>query len=281
MRLGIFAKTFVRPSLEETLDAVRAHGLDCVQFNMACVGLPSMPDRIAPETCARIRTEMAARNIEMAAVSGTFNMIHPDPGQRKDGLHRLGVLAKACPAMGTSIITLCTGTRDPENMWRSHPDNKSSEAWSDLVDCMKDAIDIAEKADVTLAFEPEANNVIDGSKKASELVWGLKSDRLRVVIDPANLFHRGEVFRMHEILDEAFKALGADIILAHAKDISQHAGQWVAAGKGILDYDYYLTWLRRIGFEGPLILHGLEESEVGESLSFLRKKTLGFRHLPD
>ena len=40
MNVGIFAKTFARPSLEATLDAVRAHDLDCVQFNLACAGLP-------------------------------------------------------------------------------------------------------------------------------------------------------------------------------------------------------------------------------------------------
>src|SRR5438552_15103028 len=105
MRLGIFAKTFARPSLEETLDAVRAHGLDCVQFNMACAGLPSLPDRIDSELCGRIRREMAARSITMAAVSGTFNMIHPDVNQRRDGLRRLRILAAACRPMGTSIIT--------------------------------------------------------------------------------------------------------------------------------------------------------------------------------
>jgi len=48
MQLGIFAKTFVRPSLEATLDAVASHGLSCVQFNMACVGLPTLPEAIAP-----------------------------------------------------------------------------------------------------------------------------------------------------------------------------------------------------------------------------------------
>ena len=31
------------------------------------------------------------------------------------------VLANACGALGTGIITLCTGTRDPDDMWRHHP----------------------------------------------------------------------------------------------------------------------------------------------------------------
>ena len=85
---------------------------------------------------------------------------------------------------------------------------------------------------------------------------------------------------MDEILDEAITSLAPDLVLAHAKDFKQEAGNsevvHVAAGQGLLDYDAYLAWLRHIGFEGPLILHGLHEDEVGESLALLRKKTLGF-----
>jgi len=67
--------------------------------------------------------------------------------------------------------------------------------------------------------------------------------------------------------------LGPDIVLAHAKDISRDGDSGhEAAGKGLLDYDYYLECLRRIGYDGPLILHGLEEAQVGECLAFLRGK---------
>jgi len=44
-----------------------------------------------------------------------------------------------------------------------------------------------------------------------------------------------------------------------------------AAGKGILDFDYYLRNLRQTGFPGPLIIHGLQEEEVAFSRDFLRR----------
>ena len=43
MQIGIFAKTFVRPTLDATLDAVAAHGVRVVQFNLSCAGLPTLP----------------------------------------------------------------------------------------------------------------------------------------------------------------------------------------------------------------------------------------------
>ena len=155
MRLGIFAKTFARSSPEGAFDALAGYGLHETQFNMSVAGLPSMPDEIDPALADRVREAAAERNIALVAVSGTFNMIHPDVEVRRDGLRRLGVLAGACERLGTSTVTLCTGTRDPEDMWRRHPDNARPEAWRDLLATMQEALETAEEHGVTLAFEPE------------------------------------------------------------------------------------------------------------------------------
>ena len=273
MQIGIFAKTFVRPTLAQTLDAIVGHGLHVTQFNLACAGVPSLPAELDPALLAQIGQEFAARQLSMAAVSGTYNMIHPDPRQRREGLRRLEVLAVACRPLGTSIITLCTGTRDPDNMWRYHPDNATPAAWRDLLAALEAAIAIAEAHDVTLAFEPEPANVIDRASQGRRLLDELRSPRLKVVLDAANLFHPDDFPRMSQVLDEAFALLGPDIALAHCKDLSQEgrAGE-VAAGRGYLDYDRYLAHLRAAGYGGPLILHGLAESEVAGSVAFLQGK---------
>jgi sugar phosphate isomerase/epimerase len=270
MQIGIFAKTFARPTLDATLDAVVEHGIGCVQFNMACAGVPSMPAQIDAALIAEIRTAMAARHLHMAALSGTFNMIHPDPQRRQDGLARLRTLAAACQDLGTSVITLSTGTRDPENMWRRHPANDTPDAWRDLITALGQALAIAEEHRVTLAFEPEVTNVVDSAAKGRRLIDELQSPYLKVVMDGANLFHAGELPRMREILEEAFALLGGDIVLAHAKDLSRDgdAGH-EAAGTGLLDYDHYLALLRRVGYRGPLILHALAENQVAQSAAFL------------
>jgi sugar phosphate isomerase/epimerase len=276
MQIGIMTGTFARPTLAETLDAVRAHGLASVQFDLAGAGLASMPERIDGETCDRIRREFVARGVTMAAISGTFNMIHPDLEERRRGLLRLRALAGACERLGTSVITLCTGTRDPTSMWRRHPENDSQGAWEDLLPAMREAARIAEECRVTVAFEPEVSNVVDSARKARRLLDEIASPHLKVVIDGANLFHAGELPRMREILDEAFALLGREIVLAHAKDLSRdgEAGH-DAAGTGLLDYDCYLALLRETGFTGSLILHSLQEAQVPGCVSFLRAKLAG------
>jgi len=273
MQIGIFSKTFARPTLAGVLDAVAAHGLQHVQFNLDCAGLEPMPDVLDDATCDVIRQALAARSIQMAAISGTFNMIDPDLYQRQLGLQRLRVLAAACTRLGTHVITLCTGTRDPISMWRRHPDNDSAEAWQEMLASMHVAAEIAAEFNVTMGFEPEVSNVVDSARKGRRLLDTLQSPHIKVVMDGANVFHAGELAKMHTVLDETFDLLGNDIVLAHAKDISQdgEAGH-DAAGTGLLDYDYYLALLQRAGYTGPLILHSLSEAQVDDSVAFLRAK---------
>jgi len=274
MTLGIFARTFSRPALNDVLDAIVSTGLRYVQFNLLCAGLPTLPPTPLSDSIARqIRSAFQSRNLVIAAISGTFNMIHPDIGQRAEGLRRLQLLVASCEALGAPIITLCTGTRDPHDMWRAHPENSSAEAWNDLLRSMEAALEIAEQNRITLGIEPELSNVIDGAEKARRLLEHFHSQYLKVVIDPANLFRTGELPRMRQVLDEAFALLADDIVLAHAKDLSAdgEAGH-EAAGTGLLDYDYYLLRLQRAGVTGPLLLHSLREDQVESSIRFLRGK---------
>jgi len=273
-QIGILlATTYTTGTLESRLDEAKTHGLTCVQMSMAAANLAEMPDQIPQELSGSIRRAAAARGIAIGSVQGTFNMSHPDVEHRRTGLRRLRVLAEACPQMGTSAIHICTGTRNPDSMWRRDPDNDSPEAWRDMAACIREAAEIARQANVVLAFEPEVNNVVDSARKARRLLDETGSPHLKVTMDPANLFHAGELPRMKEILDEAFALVGKDIVLAHAKDLD-HDGDagHKAAGQGVLDYDRYVGLLRKYHFKGPLLLHGLTVAQVPGCLAFLRAK---------
>ena len=273
MEIGIFAKTFVRPTLGETLDAVAAHGVRTVQFNLSCVGLPTLPDAVDPAMVNNIRKAFEERGMTMAAVSGTFNMIHPDRRARADGLRRLGVLASICQDLGTNVITLCTGTRDPGDMWRSHPDNQAPTARRDLVATLERAVMYADQYKVTLAIEPEVNNVVSTADAALRLLAVFDTPLLRVVIDGANLIRPNNLSHMPTILKETFSLLGDKIVLAHAKDLGRSGAPGsTAPGLGDLDFDLYLGLLAASGYAGPLIIHGLDESQASASIDFIRNK---------
>ncbi|MBI4026749.1 MAG: sugar phosphate isomerase/epimerase [Verrucomicrobia bacterium] len=272
MKIGIFARTFHRPTLEGVLGAVRQHGLACVQFNLAGAGFESLPATLNDGMCAKIRDTFSRYEVKMAAVSGTFNAIHPDAKVRAEGSRRCRRLIRCCRALGTSVVSLCTGTRDLKDPWRFHADNSRPEAWRDLVQTLEQLLPQAEEQDVILGIEPETSNVVDSSVKARQLLDEMKSRHLKIVMDAANLFGAENIRQMAAVLDEAFELLGQDIVMAHAKDVACHgAVEHKAAGQGCLDYLRYLELLKQCGFTGPLLLHNLAEADVDGCVAFLKR----------
>ena len=270
MQLGIFAKTFAAQGAIPVLQAVRGAGYEVAQFNLTCLGLPAMPEDIADSVTDSIADASARSGVAIAAVSATYNMAHPDAALRQAGLRRLAVMIAAAGAMGTGLVTLCTGTRDAADQWRHHPDNGSPEAWRDLAAQMEHALTLAERHGVDLGIEPELANVVSSVPLVRRLIDEMKSTRLRVVLDPANLVEVASDHERREIVARAIDQLGGRIVMAHAKDRDAKGGI-VAAGRGVIDFGHFAGCLRRAGFAGPLVTHGLSESEAPLVALYLKK----------
>ena len=263
-RIAIFAKTFARPTLEETLWGAFYANFRRVQLNLSSAGLPTLPERFDPAEAARVASTVLDCRVRVVALSATFNMIDPDVPRRKDNLRRLAVMAEWGRALGVPILTLCTGTRDPDDMWRHHPGNDDPSAWADLVASIREAVAIAEPYGITLAFEPEVGNVVDSAVKARALLDEIGSHRLKVVLDVANLIRPGEIPRMRAIIDEAFDLLAPDIALVHAKEIAADGSVGeITPGKGVLDFAHIVKRYRDANLEVPIVHHGLPEPPNG------------------
>ena len=269
MRLGIFAKTFPGSDPRTVLSAARKAGFAAVQYNMACSGLAPMPDGIPVEAVAAIAEASRAEEVAIAAVSGTYNMIHPDRAVREKGLHRLSLLIDNAAAMGTNLVTLCTGTRDAEDQWRHHPDNGTPAAWADLLEEMSKACALAEAKGVKLGIEPELANVVDSAAAARRLIDTLKSPAIGIVLDPANLFEIAEEGERRRIIASAVELLADRIVMAHAKDRNAD-GSFATAGKGVIDFAHFLGCLKQAGFDGDLVTHGLAADEAAGVAAYLK-----------
>lgn len=269
MRLGIFAKTFPGNDPLTVLTAARRAGYDAVQYNMACSGLPSMPDSLPDGTIPTLMAAAQGTGVALAAVSGTYNMIHPDPAQRAIGLRRLSLLIDHAADMGTGMVTLCTGSRDAADQWRHHPDNQTPEAWRDLLSEMEKACALAEAKTVKLGIEPELANVVDSAASARKLIDTIQSPALAIVLDPANLFEIAPDVDRVRIIESAIDLLADRIAMAHAKDRNPD-GSFATAGKGVVDFAHFIACLRKAGFEGDLVTHGLTADEAAGVAAHLR-----------
>jgi sugar phosphate isomerase/epimerase len=265
MEPGIFTKIFPRQGFAEVFDAVRGHDLHQVQLIMRPDGDEALLDDIPAPLTDEIRAESERTGVGIPAVSGIYNMAHPNPAYRQAGLERLQKVIAAAPLLGATGITLCTGTRDPNNMWSWHPDNDSAEAWNDLVESLEIALDDAKQHGITLAFEPEPGNLINSIDRAGRLLDQLDHPNLGVTLDGANIVMTDMARNPVDVLDHAFARFGDKIAIVHAKDCTAD-GEMVPADRGIVPWNHLARLLKQTGFDGPLILHSLNEDEVDDAV---------------
>ncbi|WP_081619864.1 sugar phosphate isomerase/epimerase [Rhizobium sp. 2MFCol3.1] len=269
--LGLLSPEFPSPNLEANLKAMAAAGATGVQFDLVNAFGDTFPESLSESQIAAVKDGFAANGLELSALSGTYNMIDPDPAKRAEGAEGLDRLIALAPRLGTKVVTLCTGSRDPEDMWKRHEDSDSPEAWQDLLVTVKQAVKTAEAHGILLGVETEVGNSINTVRKARRLLDEVGSPNLKIIMDGANIFQKGELPLMREKLDEAFDLLGNDIVLAHAKDLDRdgEAGH-VPAGLGKLDYPYYLQKMQESGYQGSIILHALKPEQAVARLAFVR-----------
>ena len=274
MELGMYSVELKRNSVEELFAAVREYGFTGMQFDYASVYEDEMPLHIESEMTARILAAAKANGVKIVSVNGTFNMIDPDPIKREDGICRFEELAKHMHELECDFVTLCTGSRSSESMWRMHPDSQSEEAWTDLLDTTAKVLEIAEKYDLILGLETEPNNAMNTPERCRALMDHFGAKRLQVIMDIANLFRPGMAKKenVREVMRHAFDLLGGDVHLAHGKDIMESDGiACTYAGNGIVDFAYFRELLAGIDYKGCLLLHGLhDEAEFPKAVQFIR-----------
>ena len=269
MQVGVFAKTFPGSEPAGVLAAVRDAGFAVTQFNLACAGLPSMPDAVPDEAIRAIVAAAKAAGVGLVALSGTYNMAHPDQAVRDDGMRRLAVIIETAAKLSTPLVTLCTGTRNAEDQWAHHPDNADPSAWADMAREMEKALQLAERHGVDLGIEPEQANIVTSADDAMRLIAEMGSKRLRIVLDPANLFERADTKEARAIVAAAVERTAGHVSLAHAKDRFAD-GRFATAGQGVVDFADLISRLKAAGFDGPLVTHGLSAEEAPGVARFLK-----------
>ncbi|PKP75966.1 MAG: sugar phosphate isomerase/epimerase [Alphaproteobacteria bacterium HGW-Alphaproteobacteria-6] len=269
MKLGIFAKTFPGTTPLAVLQAAASAGYASVQYNMACSGLGALPVAVTAEVAQAVREASAATGVEIAAISATYNMTHPDLARRRAGRDSLAAIAGRAHAMGSNLLTVCSGSLDAQDQWRHHPDNDTPAAWARMLDEFRALIEIADQYDIQIGVEPELANIVSSAERARKLIDSLGSDRIRIVLDPANLAEVAHSDDRRRVIANAVNLLADRIVMAHAKD--RHAdGSFATAGQGVIDFPHFLGALAAVGFGGSLVTHGLADHEAAGVATFLK-----------
>ncbi|MBR7829793.1 TIM barrel protein [Actinospica sp. MGRD01-02] len=249
-RLGIFAKTFKRAGAAEVAAEVKRAGFALAHWNFAAVGRPTLAWGLPDAAFGDVRAAFEDEGLAIPSVSATFNAIGPDAERRTDETRQAAGLVRRARLLGADVVTLCTGTRDPHDMWRAHPDNAADDAWRDLRATLDVLMDAASDGEVVLGIEPEPGNVVRDAETAARLLGELGDDApIGIVFDPANLLAPDTLDRQEQILTAAADVLGPRVVSAQAKDFE------------VMDYELVFRILRTLP-PVPLIVQDVTEAEA-------------------
>lgn len=268
--IGVFARSFPRSAVTDVARAVRAAGFTLAQFNFSAIGQPTLNPQAGPGDLEEVASAFQQHSVTIWGLSATYNTIHPDPVIRAAETRQAARLISMSHLLGVKAVTLCTGTRNRDNMWAWHPGNTSAAAWHDLRSTFDVLLPAAEAAQVRLGIEPEPGNVVGDPRTARRLLRELGRDAasLGIVLDPGNLVTPTTLGRQREIFAEAFDLLGAHTIGLHAKDLNDNGP--MPLGQGCLDYDLVIGHAQQLDRPVPIIIQDATEDDAARSRVFLR-----------
>jgi sugar phosphate isomerase/epimerase len=230
-------------------------------------------DPLAPDwkVAERIVGAFDRQGVRIVQVFGYVNVVSPDPAKLQRGQDRMETLIKNWKRLGCSNISTETGTFNLKSDWIEAPQNATEQGYLQCRAVLEKLARLAEKAGAVVSIEPYWRNVIDSIGRAERLFREVNSPALKLVMDPCNYFRKEELPQMRPMLEDMFRRLGPQIVVAHAKDVkaSADATDLPAAGRGVLDYPLYLRLLAQLGREMHLVVEHVELKDVPRARDYV------------
>jgi len=273
LTLGTFTSFYASLSLDEAVRRLKEHEMHCVVCDYAFKDIRFDP--LAPDwdVLKKIRAAFEHQKIEFVGLYGYYNVIDPDLDRRKQGEARIHAYIENWKRFGTPVISLETGTFNRQSQFAEDPQNFTEEGYQIFKTTFEKIVRAAEKTQAILAIEPYWRNIICSVERAERLFRELSSPSLKLTMDPCNYFRNEDLPKMRPMLEEIFRRLGPETVLAHAKDVkaSDKGTDLPAAGKGVLDYPLYLRLLAELNRPCPLLVEHLSMADVPRARDYVLK----------
>jgi len=196
-------------------------------------------------------------------------MFSLNPAIKQKAVVDFDALTDLIVELGSPLVTIC-GYMPPEirpqgtELYVGGPPTAVSvgddfswdEFWKNAVDQVARLASIAGKKDLTLAIETRANDIFSSTDALLNLIrealwqvtrWGQKCE-MGVILDVAHV-HAGK-----EYLALVIPKLGGLIKLVHFSDNDGTHAYHFSPGKGNIDFPAVISALRRVGYEGYVVV---------------------------
>jgi sugar phosphate isomerase/epimerase len=269
--MGVFARVWRANQPRAIAEPIRALGLRHVQWNFSAIGRPTISSEYCEADFTEVKTAFAEAGVMLWGLSVTYNIIDRDQERCEAHTRAAEHMIRLAPLLGVEAVTICTGSNDPTNMWKFHPDNARADSWVRALEVIRRLEAAARESGVLVGVEPERANVVADASAAHRLLEALgERASVGVVLDPANLITVESANRQKEVLTQAFASLGDRVICLHAKDVVSD-GAYSAAGQGVLDYDLIASLHSTYTPAAPVVIQDAYPDDMPNVIAYLRR----------
>lgn len=188
-------------------------------------------------------------------------MFSLDPAIKEKAVNDFDQLTDLMVELGTPLVSIC-GYMPPEirpqgtELYVGGPPTSVSVGddfswpafWDNAVDVAAKCADIAKRKELTLIIETRANDVFSSTDALMNLIRDTGADNMGVILDVAHV-HAGK-----EYLALVIPKLGDLIKLVHFSDNDGTHAYHYSPGQGNIDFPAVVRGLKRIGFDGHIIV---------------------------
>jgi sugar phosphate isomerase/epimerase len=219
IKLAIFTGVYAELPLEEAARKIKADGFSGVALDFIFADVSFDPFAPNWDAAKKITSCLERNGIKIVGLSAYYNVVTPDAEKRKRGEQKMQFLIENWKRLGSNIIATETGSLNAQSEWSESPENATEEAYQKCRTSLEKLAKLAEKTGAIVAVEPYWKNVIGSAERAERLFRDVKSPALKLIMDPCNYFRKADLANMDMTLEDIFKRVGKQAVLAHAKDV--------------------------------------------------------------
>ena len=247
-------------TLEARARKAHEEGFSCVHLALQKVisGMAFDECTMTEGLAAYVRRVFAKNDLDIAVLGCYFNLANPDPLQLEAIKSKYYAHLRVAPLMGAAMVGTETGAPNVE--YKLDANTHSQEALDTFMRNLEDVVAEAERRGATVAIEPVWNHIVYNANRAVEVLKGIGSRNLRIILDPVNLLCLENIDDRDSVIADAIEKLGERVAMIHLKDFIVREGKLVsvAAGTGNMDYTRILRFMKE---RKPFIQATLENTD--------------------
>lgn len=246
MNIGIRLHDTLPGNLAQRLAYAKAQGFSCahlaLQKALDDFAMEDAPEKLTMDFATQVRQTFQAQGMECAVLGCYLNLADPDAESRARTQEIYRAHLRFAPMMGARVV----GTETPASPKSrfSEPARESEDAYRLVVDSLKTVARFAREEGAILAVEPVYTHIISTPERAERMLDEIHSDHVKIILDAVNLLAPENVERADDVIAEAIRRFGDQVMVLHMKDYEPLPDKIrsIACGTGVMNYDRLLSF---------------------------------------